>query len=111
MTGEELPRELVMAARAEEIEFFHKKGVYRIVDRRTAITKTGKPPISVRWVYVNKGDNKHPEVRARLVARAIRQEASDGSMYAATPPLESIKWLLSFAASSPHLVGTEKELK
>eukprot|EP00972_Heterocapsa_arctica_P068656 10145202-Heterocapsa_arctica.AAC.1 len=32
-------------------------------------------------------------------------------MYAAPPPLESIKWLLSLAASAPHLVGTRKELK
>eukprot|EP00972_Heterocapsa_arctica_P065438 9659180-Heterocapsa_arctica.AAC.1 len=32
-------------------------------------------------------------------------------MYAATPPLESLKWLLSLTASAPHLMGTKKELK
>jgi hypothetical protein len=74
-------------------------------------TETGKSPIGVRWVYVNKGDQGKPDIRARLVAQEIRQEASDGSMYAATPPLESIKWLLSLAASSSHLSGSRKELK
>eukprot|EP00972_Heterocapsa_arctica_P111050 16349693-Heterocapsa_arctica.AAC.1 len=32
-------------------------------------------------------------------------------MYAATPPLESLKWFLSLAASFRQLVGTKKELK
>eukprot|EP00972_Heterocapsa_arctica_P006768 989171-Heterocapsa_arctica.AAC.1 len=85
-----------MAARAEEIRFVHAKGVYIIADKQLAFTETGKPPISVR---------------ARLVAEEIRHEANDGSMYAATPPLESIKWFLSLAASAPHFAGSNKELK
>eukprot|EP00972_Heterocapsa_arctica_P067054 9896439-Heterocapsa_arctica.AAC.1 len=32
-------------------------------------------------------------------------------MYAATPPLESIQWLMSLAAPAPHLLGSRKELK
>ena len=111
VTGQELDRKLVMAARAEELGFFHKKGVYTKVPAEQAKKTTGRGPISIRWVYVNKGDEQHPDIRARLVAREIRQEASDGSMYAATPPLETIKWLLSTAASSPHLVGTKNEIK
>ena len=31
--------------------------------------KTGQPPISTRWVGVNKGDKEHPDVRYRWVAR------------------------------------------
>ena len=81
------------------------------MDKQLSYTETGKSPIGVRWVYVNKGDQGKPEIRARLVAQEIRQEASDGSMYAATPPLESVKWLLSLAASSPHASGSSKELK
>ena len=85
ITGEELDPELVCAARQEEIDFFHKKKVYKIVSRAIAFVKTGRAPISVRWVYVDKGDKDNPEIRARLVAREIRHESSDGSMYAATP--------------------------
>ena len=31
----------------------------------------GKPPISVKWVDVNKGDDLNPNYRSRLVAREI----------------------------------------
>ena len=111
MTGEPLPKDLVMKARAEDIEFFHRKSVYKAVDKDLAYQQTGKPPITIRWLYVNKGDREHPDIRARLVAREIRTEVSDGSMFAATPPPESVKWLLSLAAPSPQHIGTRRELK
>ena len=111
VTGEVLDRRLVLAARQEEIQFYRKKQVYDVADRAQARAETGRDPISIRWVYVNKGDAEKPDIRARLVAREIRTEVSDGSMYAATPPLEALKWLLSLASSSPHLVGTSDELK
>ena len=110
-TGLELDKALCIQARREELEFFVRKGVYNIVPQSEAWKNTGKPPISIRWTYTNKGDDASPEIRARLVAREIRQETSDGSMYAATPPLEMVKWLISKAASNPHLIGTPKELK
>ena len=34
---------------------------------------TGKPPITARWVDVNKGDNINPNIRSRLVAWQIRE--------------------------------------
>jgi len=110
-TGLELDPDLVREARQEEIDFFHSKGVYKLVRRAVAFARTGKAPITIRWVYVNKGDDEHPDIRARLVAREIRKEASDGSMFAATPPLEAIKFLLSLAASSPELMGSKDEIK
>ena len=62
-------------------------------------------------MYVNTGDDVNPDIRARLVAREIRHDTSDGSMYAATPPLEILKWLLSLAASGKSKVGTKEEIK
>ena len=59
---------------------------------------TGKPPISVRWVDVNKGDNSAPNVRSRLVARQIRQ-AGEAAIFAPTPPLEVSRSILSIAAT------------
>ena len=57
---------------------------------------TGKPPITVRWVDVNKGDNTNPNVRSRLVARQIRQAGED-AIFAPTPPLEALRSILSLA--------------
>ena len=34
-----------------------------------ASRKTGKPPIIVRWVDINKGDDVSPSIESRLVAR------------------------------------------
>ena len=34
-----------------------------------ARARTGKPPITVKWVDVNKGDDASPDYRSRLVAR------------------------------------------
>jgi hypothetical protein len=62
------------------------------------INSTGKRPIKVRFVDVNKGDEAHPNYRSRLVA----QEFRDGtpSLFAATPPLEALKTLFSLAVAS-----------
>ena len=57
---------------------------------------TVKPPIPVRWVATNKGDELHPNVRCRLVAKHLAakydgKEAED--LFAAMPPFELIKSL------------------
>ena len=64
-----------------------------------AIRRTGKPPITVRWVEVNKGDDDNPNIRSRLVAREIRMSGQD-SIFAPTPPLESMRMVLSHAVTS-----------
>ena len=33
--------------------------------------KTGKMPIAVRWIDINKGDAREPNYRSRLVAKEI----------------------------------------
>ena len=43
--------------------------------------------IKTRWVDTNKGDERSPEIRCRLVASA--------NFFASTPPLEAIKFLMS----------------
>ena len=59
---------------------------------------TGKAPIKVRWVDVNKGDDDKPNHRSRIVAKEIRTD-SRPDLFAATPPLEAIKILLSAAVT------------
>ena len=59
--------------------------------------KTGKAPVSVRWVDVRKGSG---EVRSRLVARDFKAgEKGRDDLFAATPPLEGKRLLVSRAVT------------
>ena len=60
----------------------------------------GRSPISVRWVEKNKGDDESPNIRSRLVAREIRQ-AGQEAIFALTPPLESLRMILTMASTDP----------
>ena len=73
--------------------------VYTKVSRAVATERTGKAPIKVMWVDHNKGTQEKPEIRSRLVAKEIKTSYRP-ELFAATPPLEALKLLLSFAASS-----------
>ena len=50
------------------------------------------------WVDCNKGDLRQPDVRSRWVAKDIAFYKSD-EFFAATPPLEAMRLILSEAAS------------
>ena len=56
LTKQPLRDDLVKAARAKELEFFCSKDVWLKVPRQRAYDRTGKAPISVRRVDINKGD-------------------------------------------------------
>ena len=60
---------------------------------------TGKKPTKVRWVDVNKGDAESPNVRSRIVAKDFKVDARP-DLFAATPPLEYLRYLVSRCASS-----------
>ena len=59
---------------------------------------TGKKIITTRWVDTNKGDSVHPEYRSRLVAQEINTYKKE-NLFAATPPLEAKKMLMSLAVT------------
>ncbi len=71
LTGQVLKDELVMAARMKELDYFNRKGVWVKVPKQRARQKTGRQPISVRWVDVNKGDEL-----ARTIARGWWRDRS-----------------------------------
>ena len=68
-SGESLRPELVREARKEEMRYFRDMKVYEKVDIAECWAATGKAPIGVRWVDINKGDVAHPNYRSRLVAK------------------------------------------
>ena len=96
-----LQDDLVIKARMVELEFFHSKGVWVKQPLHRAKQHTGKAPITVRWVDVNKGDEANPRYRSRLVARQMKaQDHSGASYFAPAPPLEALRTVLSFAMTS-----------
>ena len=97
VSGEELVPELVKIARAEEMTYFKKLRVYDVVPRSDQL-RTGGIIIGTRWVDVNKGDRDNPNCRSRLVGREFNV-GRDDSLYAATPPLEALRLILSHAAT------------
>ena len=62
---------MVRAARAEEMETVKKMKVWVKVDREQCFRDTGRPPIKLRWVDVNKGDADKPNYRSRIIAKEI----------------------------------------
>jgi hypothetical protein len=101
VTGAPLPPALVQQARAEEIQFMLDWGVWERASIADCWAETGKAPIGSKWVDVNKGDATKPLIRSRFVVKEIATYKSD-DFFAATPPLEALRLLLSLVASSEH---------
>ena len=69
VSGAELDPQKVRRTREEEIEYVKKMDLYKKVPIQQCYSKTGKAPISVRWIDINEGDDVNPNYRSRLVAR------------------------------------------
>ena len=104
LTGTPLDSVLVEAAIVKELSYFEEKEVWKLVPISEARRITGKDPITVRWVHTNKGDDITPNLRARLVAREMKN-AGDEAIFAPTPPLETLRTVLSLATT--RLPGQE----
>ena len=97
--GGELDPVLARVARAEELEVFKQRGVYKVVPRSSM--RPGSKILGVRWVETNKGSPEKPKVRSRLVCQEFAYGKDDptGSLFAPTPPLAATRLLLSGVAS------------
>ena len=95
ISGEPLKSELVIAARHEELEYVHQHGVYEKCPYEQAMSRTGRPPIKVRWVDINKGDVQRPRYRSRLVAQEFKSQEFRTDTFAATPPIEALRVMLA----------------
>ena len=94
--GGSLDREEVRKARMEEVDYMKTRGLWKVVPRAQA---EGKKVTSVKWVDTNKGTEDRPLIRCRLVARDFRAADRDREdLFAATPPWELKKLLMSQAA-------------
>ena len=98
ITGQPLSPELCKKAIATELDYFREKEVRTLRKGNEALKRTGKPPITVRWVDVNKGDDVNSKIRSRLVAGEIRMKGEE-AIFAPTPPLKSLCLVLSHATT------------
>lgn len=99
VTGAPLKTSLVEEARREEMEYVRGRKIYTKVPIQRCFEATGRQPVTLRWVDVNKGSEEMPNYRSRLVARELRRGAAQSPEYhAPTPPLEALKCLLALAA-------------
>ena len=85
-TGQILDERLVKKARRLEMVYLGTKIVYTKMPIDEALTRTGRQPIGVRWVDINKGDDEVPNYRSRLVAKDFRRKGEE-TIFAPTPPL------------------------
>ncbi len=96
ITGAPLRKNLAIEARKKEIEYFRRLGVYTKVKKEKWMKI-----ISTKWIDQNKGDEMDPNYRARLVAREINRCVRN-DLFAATPPLESLRLILSRCAAHQY---------
>ena len=97
-TGQTLSASLVTKAREDEIKYIHVHKVYDKVPLGMCYSETGKEPIQIGWVNINKGDDENPEIRCRIVGKYFNTEERL-DLFAATPPLEAKKLLFSLAVT------------
>ena len=98
ISGAPLSTSGVQKARQEELEVLESMGWLIRVPRDSLPNKTRV--ITTRWVDVNKGDHVTPKLRSRFVARELKMGGSSGpDIFAATPPPDSFRFLVSLCAT------------
>ena len=75
--------------------------VYEKRPIQECMQRTGRRPIPVRWIDVNKGDKCNEVYRSRLVAKDYNTGKRD-DLFAATPPVECLRMVLSAATVGPE---------
>ena len=97
VSGQALDASEVTRARAKDMSYIADKEVWRKIPR-SAARRNGWKVIPTRWIDINKGSAQDPCYRSRLVAKEFNTGTQEG-LFAATPPLEAVRLLLSDVAT------------
>eukprot|EP00971_Amphidinium_carterae_P353001 6492793-Amphidinium_carterae.1 len=93
----------VYRARLEELAWLRKREVFEAVPTSVCWERTGKGPVTTKWIDQNKGTNESPNYRSRLVAREIKPNGkrvlAEEDSYSSMPPSEALKVMCSLLAS------------
>ena len=106
LTGKPLGAVRATSAKHEELTEMYRRQVWVEKSVDECFQDTGKPPIPVRWVVTNKGDELHPNVRCRLVAKHLAakyggKDAED--LFAAMPPFRTYQFLVDQGRAKEHV--------
>ena len=102
VTGMPLDPVKVLEARKEEMKWVEKQQLWDVVPTTMCWEETNRPPITLKWVDRNKGDDSHPNYRSRLVVREVKKASkslAEFESFSAMPPLESLKVLCALMVS------------
>ena len=75
VTGKVLDHQRAVESRKKEMDFFRRMKVYRKVPR-AKVRQMGGKIITTRWLDINKGDDKRPNYRSRLIYSAFTLQAN-----------------------------------
>jgi len=105
ISGASLKGALVAKARQEEMDYMRKLKVFKHEPVSACWAITGAAPLPVDWVDVNKGDDKKVEIRSSLVVQETKRKTTIApddiaATFAATPPIEALRFLFSLGMSS-----------
>ena len=89
--GGRLDPELCAKAIQEEVEYIRRRKMYTRVSREVCLRETGRAPIKTGWAETDKGQPGKPMCAHKTHARP--------ELCASTPPLESLKVVLSEIAT------------
>ena len=111
--GTNLPMEQVLEARHDEMSPM-KGHTFVVVKRQECLDRTGKNPISTRWVDTDKSHGQGPmQVRSRFVATDFKRrgERDREDLFCATPPLELLRLSVSLMVTrSPKDFGRSRKM-
>ena len=94
-----------------------KMQVYKKVPKSKCYQMTGKAPIGVRWIDVNKQDTTNPVYRSRLLGKEFKT-SDDMSLYGSPPPIEALQLIVpnvfmeasSLASVEFHKISLENKI-
>lgn len=107
-TAEQPPNPQIQEAVIDEMRYFNDV-VWEGVPLAQAHADAQGKVLNGRWVFCNKGDLAEPDCRVRYVACELNLQ-DDLSYFAATPPLEAKRLLLSQWASQRQRDGKRLQL-
>ena len=97
VTEKALDPKAVRQARLKEMKYVKEKEVWQPISRDEA-RRRGWKVVKTRRIDINKGDADTPNYRSRLVAKEFNDDVGEG-LFASTPPLEALRFLISEAAT------------
>ena len=103
VSGALLDPALVKQARKLEVDYMHQLKVYEEASLEEW-QASGCRLIPMRWLDINKGDSETVNIRSRAVLQETRRRSDLGpndiaSTFAAAPPLEGLRMMVSLAMS------------